>query len=666
MSSNQMTRQLMSNPAPLAPNALRAKWQLWLVCGLVVLAALIRFAGIHDQSFYGDEETTAFAAVSVLDQGRPSVPSGMSYNRAPLYSYMAAAAATVVGEDQELSFRLPALVFGIASIILIWLGTRRFFGVAVAMAATLLLATSEWHAVTSGYARMYAPYVALFMCTAYCIIEWSRARAIPILALAITLFLLSSSFQILSVFALSLLLLPHFVVRNLDYRHFWIDAAIASTLAIVAIYLDGVLVQGAYYDFAIPVNGDEKESALGNVALFWVPLLENALNGVTAWVAGAALILCAYLLYRYLPRVSLPWNSAVCALTLIGTLYMVLGQVYALTMCLYLLAIMVTSQGVSVTRCLLAAAVPVAVALCAAIAGAAASNMSYIGYLTDPNAQAVFPYLAQLFVKYPVVVGTALLAPLLVGHRFGALSSVFLVREEVFAAKVIRVLALFFVLNLFAFGIFGRWYEDRYIIHTYPFMLTLAAYTLVVVLDILSTKTTKPALCTAGLLLALCLTMPHHLAQGSYTAAFRKHGDTNIENGRYFPDHASVGTYVRERLQQGDVVVATDVLQQRWYVGQADYWLRNEKDVQIYIYEDKDDRIRDIYVNAEYLSANHAERLLNGDKRVWVIVSSIDVKEDWAFGAPEREFVQSVETAQPAIFTGRDGRSAVYLFGDDS
>ena len=108
------------------------------------------------------------------------------------------------------------------------------------------------------------------------------------------------------------------------------------------------------------------------------------------------------------------------------------------------------------------------------------------------------------------------------------------------------------------------------------------------------------------------------------------------------------------------------MLQQRWYVGRADYWLRNEKDVQIYIYEDKDDRIRDIYVNAEYLSANHAERLLNGDKRVWVIVSSIDVKEDWAFGAPEREFVQSVETAQPAIFTGRDGRSAVYLFGDDS
>jgi|GEM_PF-4245998 len=661
-----MVRQLTSNPAPLAPDALRATWQLWLVCSLVVVAALIRFSGIHDLSFYGDEETTAFAAVSVLDQDRPAMPSGMDYNRAPLYSYMAAASAVVIGEDQELSFRLPALVFGIASILLIWLGARRLLGVAVAMVATLLLATSEWHAVTSGYARMYAPYLALFMCTAYCIIEWSRARSVPMLMLAVALFLLSSSFQILTVFALALLLLPHFVARDLNYRHFWADAAIAFVLAVGAIYLDGVLVQGAYYDFASPVSGEEKDTALGNVALFWVPLLQNGLAGITAWVAGAAVLLCGYLLFRYLPRHSLPWTTAVWGLALIGTLFMVLGQVYALMLCLYLLAIMATSRGMSVTRCILVAAVPVVVAIVAAVPGAAGSNISYITYLSDPNAQVVFPYLAQLFVKYPVVVGAALLAPLLVGHRFGAFSTARFVHGEVFTTQVVRVLALFFVLNLFAFGIFGRWYEDRYVVHTYPFMLTLAAYTLVVVLDILSTKTAKPAICAAGLLLALCLTMPHHLAQGSYRAAFRAHGDTNIENGRYFPDHASVGTYVRDRLRPDDVVVATDVLQQRWYVGRADYWLRNEKDVEIYTYKGEDDRVRDIYVNAEYLSSSHAQRLLNGDKRVWVIVSSIDVKEDWAFGAPEREFVQSVKSARPAVFTGRDGLSAVYLFGDDS
>ena len=197
-------------------------------------------------------------------------------------------------------------------------------------------------------------------------------------------------------------------------------------------------------------------------------------------------------------------------------------------------------------------------------------------------------------------------------------------------------------------------------------MLVLASYTLVVMLDVLDSKTRKPLVNTTIVGLVLCLSMPHHLFQGSYRAAYRDHGDTNIENGRYFPDHASVGNFVRDRLQPDDVVVATDVLQQRWYVGRADYWLRNERDVQIYVYEGIDNRIRDIYVNAEYLSQDRAEALLEGNKRVWVIISSIDVEEDWAFSAKERTFLDAVKAQGPARFTGRDGRSAVYLVGGGS
>ncbi len=653
--------------APLAPDALRATWQSWAVLGLVAFAALIRFAGVHDLSFYGDEETTAFAALSVLDSGKPAVPSGMDYNRAPLYSYMAAASASVLGANQELSYRFPALAFGIASVFLLWLGVRRLLGISVALLATVLLATSEWHTVTSGYARMYAPYLALFMCTAYCFLEWSRSRSPAVLVVAITLFGLSASFQILTVFAVALLLLPHFVAKQLNVRQFWTDVAIACVLAIAAIYLDGVLVQGAYSDFAISVSGDAKTTVLGNVALFWVPLLQSSLSGVGILsVATASLLICAIALWRYLPTVALPWNTAVVVLSLIGTLFLVLGQVYALALCIYLLVVMATSRGMSVTRCAITAAPLVALALLAALFAASNAGLSYLQYLTDPNAQIVFPYLAQLFLKYKVLVGAALLAPLLVGHRFAVFSTARFIHGEAFTAQLIRVLALFFVLNLFAFGIFGRWYEDRYVVHTYPFMLVLASYTLIVVIDILVTKTQKPLLCVVGTLALLCALMPHHLAQGAYDGAYRYHGDSNIENSRYFPDHASVGTYVRERLQPGDLVIATDALQQRWYVGQVDYWLRNEKDVAIYVYKDQDSRIRDIYVNAELFNAEHAARLLEGKTRAWVIVSSIDVNEDWAFSAREREFLAAVKAHGVLKLTGRDGHSQVYLLGGDA
>lgn len=649
--------------APLAPDAAKASWQVWFVLGLIVLGACVRFVGIANLSFYGDEETTAFAAISVLESGRPAVPSGMNYNRAPLYSYMAAAAAAVLGDDREISYRLPALVFGILSMWLMWIGSRRLLGVAVALTATALIATSEWHAATSGYARMYAPYVALFMCTAYCFLEWSRTRSPAVLGAGIVLFLLSGSFHILTVFVVGLLLLPHFVVREIVYRSFWIDLGIAVVLAVGAIYLDSVLVQSAYTDFAVSVSGEGETSALGNVALFWVPMLETALGGWTGWVAAAALLLSALAMWRFLPFVSLPWNAAVIGLGLLATLLMVLGQAYAMLLCLYLLAVLASARGIALRYYVLSATGAVALALLAAIA---AENNGYIDYLTNPNEQVVFPYLAQFFAKYPIVVGAALLAPLFADHRFRAECIARYANERFFTAQLIRVLAMFFVLNLFAFGLFGRWYEDRYIVHAYPLMLVLAAYTLVVGLDLLVSRTGRPVLTLLGSVLILALLMPHHLVQGLYRGTMRDHGDSNLENGRYFPDHASVGTYVRERLQPGDVVVATDVLQQRWYVGQADFWLRSEDDIAKFLYKARDGRIRDIYVNAEFLSARSAQELLHSSTRVWVIVSSVDIDEDWAFSPTEREFMSAVQAAGPARYEGRDGRSQVFLLGSDA
>jgi len=654
--------------AALVPARAPARWQLWLVLALVVLGALIRIAGMQQLSFYGDEETTAFAASSVLTTGKPAVPSGMDYNRAPLYSYMAAASAALFGESREFSYRLPALIFGVLSIWWLWSGTRKLLGVAVALLATALLAGSEWHALTSSYARMYSPYVAFFMCTAYFFLQWNRKRAPLMLVLGTILYLLSASFQILSVFALLLLLLPHFVARVFNARQFWIDTGLAVLLAALAIYLDGALVQVAYSDFATAVAGGTKSTALSNVALFWIPMLQSALAGSMLWVVAAALLASSYAMWRWLPWGTLPWNLAVAALGLIATLFMALGQTFALAISLYLLVVLATARDIPLVRCLLLAGAAMAVGLGASLF---TQRNGWMDHLTNPDVQLVFPYLAQLLAKYPLVVGPALLAPLFANHRFGSVAALDSGQDEQARANLVRTLALFFVLNLLAFGVFGQWYEDRYIVHTYPFMLVLAAFTLVVALDALAGLVPwlqdRLWLPVAAGILGLSLLTPHHLLQGAWQGATRTHGDTNIENRRYFPDHASVGSYVRERLQPGDVVVATDVLQQRWYVGQADYWLRSHSDTSIYVYEDKNDgRIRDIYVNAELLNGDHARQLLSGNQRVWVIVSSIDVDEEWAISAPEQEFLRAVRAEGPPRLTGRDGRSAVYLVGGDA
>ena len=54
---------------------------IWLLLGIaLIVGGFVRFESVVDLSFYGDEETTAFAARSVIESGHPQMPSGMAYN----------------------------------------------------------------------------------------------------------------------------------------------------------------------------------------------------------------------------------------------------------------------------------------------------------------------------------------------------------------------------------------------------------------------------------------------------------------------------------------------------------------------------------------------------------------------------------------------------------
>ena len=633
-----------------------APWRWALVIGLLLISTLVRFANV-ELSFYGDEETTAFAARSVLTEGHPAVPSGMDYNRAPLYSYMAAAAASVLGADSELAYRLPALLFGVLAVIALFAGTRRSLGFTTGVVAAILLATSEWHVVTSSYARMYSPYLALFVCTAFCFLAWSRGRSPLVLLAGVLFFLLSGSFQILTVFAVGLLVVGAGVRHAPRGGQVLFDVSLALLLAAVAIYLDGALVQNAYSEFATAMDGHQKSTVLGNVAIFWWPLVERLTTPVPLLALLALLAALAWIMLRRLPAgVPLPWRLGMWGCGAFVAAMVALGQMYATTLGLYMLTVLCISQDLSLRRL-----IPLATVLVFATAFLALlQTPDFMAALFDPDEQFLFPYLAHLLIKYPVLVLLALGAPFLT--LLPATGPSRFAFDPLTTRWIVYTLALFFMLNVAAFGLLGQWYEDRYIVHTYPFLLLLAAYSIVVLVrhGALLLKLSVPLTALLGLLL-LSLLMPHHLLQGLYRGFVRDHGSHNVENGRYFPDHAAPGYFVRERLQPDDVVIATDVLQQRWYVGQADYWLRSRSDVSRYIYQRAPGDIRDIYVHSRHLGPLDADRLLQGERRVWVIVSSVDVDEDWAMSTFEREFLGRVRERAEPLFTGRDGRSEVYL-----
>lgn len=626
---------------------------VWLLVGLaLIVGAFVRFASVEGMSFYGDEETTAFAARSVIESGRPMMPSGMDYNRAPLYSYMAAASASVFGLDAEFGYRLPALVFGVIAILALFIGTRSFFGTPIALVCAFLLATSEWHVITSGYARMYSPYLALFIVTAFAFLEWQRHRRVAALWFAILVFFLTASFQILAVFAAGLLLLPYMVAREIDNRRLLQDTVVTIAITAVVILLDAKLVQSAYSSFAVAVDGDHKSTVLTNVDTFWIPLALQLTSGwplLITCIGGAAIGGLVWL-WRYHPW---PFLIGFAGLGLLSVCMLALGQLYSLTVALYLTIVLFRCHDF---RWMVKLAYALPLIMLALAVAALDNSIGFRALLVDPNEQFAFPYLAFFFVKYPILVGLALVAPFLPlpAERSSELQG---------AATLPSTLTLFFVFNLLLFGLLGQWYEDRYIAHAYPFAIITAAYSFVWLVSWLLNLLPKVNRVAFGLgmLLLACLLMPHHLALGIHHSLAREHGSRNIENGRYFPDHASVGKFVRERLQPGDTIVATDVLQQRWYVGQADYWLRSVSDVNSYIYQLPNREVRDVYVHSRHVDSGIIEQLLASKTRTWVIASSVDMADDWAFSALENDYLAHAARRGKLMFTGRDGQAKVFL-----
>jgi len=322
---------------------------VWLFVALaLIVGAFARFESVVGMSFYGDEETTAFAARSVIEAGRPMMPSGMDYNRAPLYSYMAAASASVFGLDAEFSYRLPALVFGLITILALFLGARYFFGTAIALISTLLLATSEWHVITSGYARMYSPYLGLFLITAFYLLDWQRTRRIPSLWFGIFFFFLTASFQILAVFVAGLLLLPYLLAQKVDNRRLIQDVGILSAITSVVIFLDAALVQTAYSSFAVAVDGDHKSTVLTNVDTFWIPLASQLVSGWPLAIALGAIAVVIGLVRHWRHRT---WTFLVgfAAIGVFTASMLALGQLYSVMVGLYLTAVLFVSHGFSWT-----------------------------------------------------------------------------------------------------------------------------------------------------------------------------------------------------------------------------------------------------------------------------------------------------------------------------
>ena len=132
---------------------------------LVALGAGLygRLTGLDSRPLAVDEYYFVHSVGFILDEGVPQIPSGGYYVRGLLVQYLAAAAAALFGE-RMFAFRLPALLFGLLSVVLCWAYCRRFTSALLAGAVSVTLLVSSWSIEFSQFARMYTAFqsVTLF------------------------------------------------------------------------------------------------------------------------------------------------------------------------------------------------------------------------------------------------------------------------------------------------------------------------------------------------------------------------------------------------------------------------------------------------------------------------------------------------------------------------
>lgn len=119
-------------------------WVIFLL--ILAFAIVIRFVSLDDRSLSQDESTMLEFTSGLLQNGYPTLARGTSELPMATYElvpYFIAPAVMLLGWT-ETAVRLPALIFALGTLVLIFLAGRAWFGTRVALWAAFLYALSPW------------------------------------------------------------------------------------------------------------------------------------------------------------------------------------------------------------------------------------------------------------------------------------------------------------------------------------------------------------------------------------------------------------------------------------------------------------------------------------------------------------------------------------------
>ena len=627
---------------------------------LTIIAAVPRLYDLGSLGFYGDEETSAMPAYSLAQGNGIQMPSGMPYRRALPQTWLNSIFAREFGLKTELSYRIPAALIGTLTIPLLFLMSRPLVGTLAAFTAALLLSFSEWHIITSREARMYAPFLFFYTATGLTMWRWISTRQWGFLLLSAIFFAITISLHTLGLLAAIFAIIPIAFIAWSRIQAIWLLIIASATISIAHLYSKYFMSSGFNVWEAgqetLPPSPGHTADAGGNS---WLP---SSLASMPV-MAGIG-ILVGTILGIWAARLStIRDETSGAVLRLFGRYFLAVatgvffcfGQPQGAILFGLLFVIIHPDSAITLIKKVWAPLV-IMVSITAIWSIILISQHGLIAGIKMLVAFP-FPYSAFLFQMFP---GVFIL--------FIGMCTSLALQQSYSKSYPLRAILLAVLIPLIAIGLVSKWGGMRYLIEIYPFLLILASTALVKLLSAINHHTTHwNKLATLCVVIAIVVSgiLGGHGVPQALRAATLEYGKPENELALgfpFYPDHQAPGDFVRNHLSQKDIVIAEDALQQWWYIGRVDFWLRDPVSNRQFLYRTGQGQLRDIYVNSQIATANILNQLSKQKKRrIWIITSG-ETYHKWELylSKKQQHWLLNIEKMQPPVFTGRDGVSNVY------
>jgi uncharacterized membrane protein len=638
----------------------------------------LRFRCLGCLGFRWDEDLTSLAVKALLEKNVPELPSGMIYVRFYPFQWIIAASVKVFGFS-EFSMRLPAVLFGTILIPTTFLVTRKLLSEPIALIVAACIAFSFTQVEMARTARMYAPFFFIYLLAAYSIFSAYYQNTerlfspwvLPLALLALCIHQLAYSLVIFVLLAIPLRKSPvrtaslltqagcigiaFIALKSVQEHYFYVGRRVVnSSNGSQPVSDEPGLVSALFQQVTLP----DFDLLLQVYAAF--PLLFPT---VLATVLASAMLFA---------RDAWRYGAAYRALVLVAIVMSVTHQfnLVLLTLATMLMSLKGGLEGIRNPAWYRPAICCLSIFILWVLAIAI---ISVLFQSEVPLAsQGMRKFLRALF-DYPdfrlywsfVLERPLLFLPLALGTMWG-IDKISKDRPDATALFLVGG----FWLVLFVNGILKTKFDFfRYNLHMDVFYLMLVVIGLYSVPALLAnlgipSSTSLRKYCGGRILTVIAAVIAIAgvnpvAATLTSTRSYKETAFPYVWLGLdHYDDFATPAAYVRDRLQENDIVLVLDPREFWNYIGRVDYWIWSDNyQSQTYI---EDGRARDLYLGIPVLhSLEDVKAVLDGYHagNIWILYSKARLDRTRWISEDLKSYLNGLE--DHVVYVGHDEQTVV-------